>query len=52
MYDNTSNNWSNWNRNENLKEKFGSCTRKIFGRLTTENSYTWNCTNNTESTAM
>ena len=27
MYDCTSNNWSHWNSNEKLKEKFGSCTR-------------------------
>ena len=26
MYDYTSNNWSHWNSNEKLKEKFGSCT--------------------------
>jgi len=29
MYDCTSNNWSPWNSNEKLKEKFGNCTRKI-----------------------
>jgi hypothetical protein len=28
MYDYTGNNWSHWNSNEMLKEKFGSCTRK------------------------
>ena len=28
MYDCTSNNWSHWNSNEKLKEKFGSCTGK------------------------
>ena len=28
MYDYTSNNWSHWNSNEKLKEKFGSGTRK------------------------
>ena len=28
MYDYTSNNWSDWNSNEKLKEKFGNCTRK------------------------
>ena len=27
MYDCTSNNWSHWNSNEKLKEKFGNCTR-------------------------
>ena len=51
-YDYTSNNWSHWNSNENLKEKFGSCTRKTFDRCTTKDSYTWNVTNNTESTAV
>ena len=25
MYDYTSNNWSHWNNDEKLKEKFGSC---------------------------
>ena len=52
MYDYTSNNWSHWNSNEKLKEKFGSCTRKTFGRFTTKDSYTWNITHNTESTAV
>ena len=28
MYDYTSNNWSHWNHNEKLEEKFGSGTRK------------------------
>ena len=28
MYDYTNNNWSHWNSNEKLKEKFGSCTGK------------------------
>ena len=32
-YDYTNNNWSHWNSNEKLKEKFGSCTRKTFDRL-------------------
>ena len=52
MYDYTSNNWSHWNSNEKLKEKFGSCTRKTFDRFTTKNNYTWNVTHNTESTAV
>ena len=52
MYDYTSNNWSHWNRNEKLKEKFGNCTRKTFDRFTTKDSYTWNITHNTESTAV
>jgi hypothetical protein len=52
MYDYTSNNWSHWNSNENLKEKFGSCTRKTFDSFTAKYSYTWNITHNTESTAV
>jgi hypothetical protein len=52
MYDYTSNNWSPWNSNEKFNEKFGSCTRKTFDRFTTKDSYTWNITHNTESTAV
>jgi len=52
MYDYTSNNWSHWNSNEKLKEKFGSGTRKKFDRFTKKDSYTWNITHNTESTAV
>ena len=52
MYDYNSNNWSRWNSNEKLKEKFGSCTRKTLDRFTTKDSYTWNITHNTESTAV
>ena len=52
MYDYTSNNWSHWNSNEKVKEKFGSGTRKTFDRFTTKDSYTWNITHNTESTAV
>ena len=52
MYDYTGNNWSDWNSNEKLKEKFGSCTGKIFDRFITKDSYTWNITHNTESTAV
>ena len=52
MYDYTSKNWSHWNCKENLKEKFGSCTRKIFDRFTTKDSSTWNITHNTESSAV
>jgi len=52
MYDCTSNKWSHWNGNEKLKEKFGNCTRKTFDRFTTKDSYTWNITLNTESTAV
>jgi len=52
MYDYTSNNWSHWKINEKLKERFGSCTRETFDRFTTKDSYTWNITHNTESTAV
>ena len=52
MYDCTSNNWSHWNSNEKLKGKFGNCTGKTFDRFTTKDSYTWNITHNTESTAV
>ena len=52
MYDCNSNNWSHWNSNEKLKEKFGSRTGKTFDRSTTEDSYTWNITHNTQSTAV
>jgi hypothetical protein len=38
MYDYSSNNWSYWNSNEKLKEKFGSYTRKTFDRFTTKDS--------------
>jgi len=52
MYDCTSNNWSHWNSNDKLKEKFGNYTRKTLDRFTTKDSYTWNITHNTESTAV
>jgi len=52
MYDCTSNNCSHWNTNEKLKEKFENCARKTFDRFTTKDSYTWNITHNTESTAL
>jgi hypothetical protein len=31
---NNNSNWSHWNSNEKLKEKFGSCTRKTLDRFT------------------
>jgi ABC-type transport system involved in cytochrome bd biosynthesis fused ATPase/permease subunit len=52
MYDYTKSNLSHWNCNEKLKEKFGNCTRKTLDRFTTKDSYTWNITHNTESTAV
>ena len=52
MYDYTSNNWSHWNSNEKPQEKFGSCTRETFDRFITKDSYIWNITHNTESTAV
>ena len=51
MYDYTNNNWSHRNNNEKLKEKFETCTRKILDIFTIKDSYTWNITHNTESTA-
>ena len=51
IYDYTSNNWSHWNSNKKLKEKFGRYTRKTFDRFTTKDSYTWNITHNMESSA-
>ena len=36
MYDRTGNNWSHWDSNEKLKEKFGTCTRKALNRFTTK----------------
>ena len=51
-YKYTSNNWSHWNSNEKLKEKFGNYTRKTLDRFTTKDSYTWNITHNTESAAV
>jgi hypothetical protein len=36
MYNYTNNNWSHWNSNEKLKEKYGSCTRKTLNRFATK----------------
>ena len=52
MHDCTGNNWSHWNSNEKLKEKFGNYTRKTFDRFITKDSYTCNMTHNTESIAV
>jgi len=52
MYDHIGNNRSHWNSNGKLREKFGNCTRKTFDRFTTKDSYTWDITHNTESTAV
>ena len=52
IYDYSSNNLSHWNSNEKLKEKFGIYTKKTLDRFTTKDSYTWNITHNTESTAV
>ena len=52
MYDYASNNCSHWDSNEKLKEKFGSCTRETLNRFTTKDSYAWNITRITESTAV
>jgi len=52
MYDSASDNWSHWNSNKKLKEKFGNCIRKTFNRFTTKDSYTWNITHNRGNTAV
>ena len=44
--------WSHWNSNEKLKKKIGNYTRKTLDRFTRKDSYTWNMTHNTESTAV
>jgi len=49
--DNTSNKWGHRTSNERLKEMLGSHTRKTFNIFTAKDSYTWNMTRNTESTA-
>ena len=43
---------NNNNNNNIIKEKFGSCTMRTLDRFTTKDSYTWNITHNTESTAV
>jgi Mn-containing catalase len=55
MYDYTGKNWSQWNskkKKKTFKEKLGSHAGKTFDRFTTKDSYTWNITQNTESTAV
>ena len=48
----TGNNWSHRNTNKRFNDKSGSHTRQTFNRFTTKDSYTWNITHNTESTAV
>jgi hypothetical protein len=48
----TSCNWSHQNSNKMFKEISGSRTRKTVNIFTTKDSYTWNITHNTESTAI
>jgi hypothetical protein len=50
MYDYTNNNWSHWNSNEKVKEKFVICARKTHESFATIDSHTWKITLNTEST--
>ena len=52
MYDHTSNNWSHWNSNTELKEKSASYTRNTSNRLFTKDGYTWNITHTAESTTV
>jgi len=35
-----------------IRKKFGKWSRKTFDGFTTKDSYTWNITHNTESTAV
>ena len=48
----TGSNWSHQNNKTVFIETFGSHNRKIFNRLTTQDSCTWNVTHNMESTAV
>ena len=50
--DNTSSKWRHRTSNERLKEMFGSHTRKAFSIFTANDSYAWNMTRDTESTAV
>ena len=50
--DHTGNNWSHRKSNRSFKETFGGHTRRTFDGFTTKDSYTWNITHNTESTAV
>jgi hypothetical protein len=52
MYDYTGANWSHWNGDKRLKEKFGNHARNTFNRFTSKDSYTRIITHNTESTAV
>ena len=52
MYDYTGSNLSHRNSNKRFKEQFRSHTRKALNRVTTTDSYTWNITHNTGSTAV
>jgi hypothetical protein len=52
MYDYTGNNWSHRNSNKRFKEEFESHKKKTLDSFTTKDSYTWNITHNTESTAL
>jgi hypothetical protein len=52
LYDYTCNNWSHWNSYDKLKEKLRIFTRKTLDRFATKDSYNWNITHNTESTAV
>jgi hypothetical protein len=52
MYYYTGNNWSQRKCNRRFKEKFGSHTRKNSIDSLQKNSFTWNITHNTDSTAV
>ena len=52
MYENTGHNWSYRNSHKRFKDNSVSHKSKTFDRFTTKDSYTWNITHNTESTAV
>jgi hypothetical protein len=52
LCDYTSNNWSHWNSNEKLKEKFGNYTRQAFDRYTKKDAVLGTSHVNKESTAV
>jgi hypothetical protein len=52
IYDYTGSSWSHRNNSKGFMETFGIHTRKTFNGLATKDTYTWNITHNTESTAV
>jgi hypothetical protein len=52
LFDLAGNNWSHWRSNKRFKEEFGSHTREILIRFTSEVGYAWDFTFDTESIAV